>query len=533
MMVAAAWVWALALALLAPQTPARAMLEQGAQGVAAGAAQAAAQAAPQAATQAEASAWVAKEERWFELRLGGAPCGYSHELVETRADQVRTTMQNELRLGRMGQGVVVKTRTAFTETAAGKPIEALVEKETGAAPIRTRWLFNKDSIDVVDEQGGRTSARRLPLPDGEWFTPSQAREFVRRRVAAGASELEYAMLDAESGPTPVRVSSKRVGAGTYDVDGKSVRTSRWQTKNSLIDKPSSEEFSADGVLVKSATDVGVGMLEAALTTRAKATASRGSVEVMSKTFVPLKQDGSGLASARTAQLRLTVPGGTLMELPSAGAQKFTRVAPDSGLVDIAMDNPQPMGRADDADTRYQRSSVMIDSSDPRIARLADAALRDVKNDPMARVTALRSAVSRHLTRKDLASGFATASEAAASRGGDCTEHAVLLSACLRHAGIPARVASGLVYVAEIQGTRNALGWHMWTQALVDGHWVDADAVIAATGANSNAGRVLVVTTAADGSTMDTELARIVELIGALQVDIVSIDGKPMGAGSAK
>ena len=46
---------------------------------------------------------------------------------------------------------------------------------------------------------------------------------------------------------------------------------------------------------------------------------------------------------------------------------------------------------------------------------------------------------------------------------------------LRSAGIPARGATGLVYVEGYQGAPHAFGWHMWTQALVDGVWFDLDA----------------------------------------------------------
>lgn len=472
--------------------------------------------------------WKVTEERWFEMLLGGKPCGYSRELVETREGLVRSSNESELRLGRMGQGVVVRSRAVFVETAEGKPVEAAVVKETGAAPVRTRWLFNADTLDVVDEQDGHTKARRVPLPDAGWLTPAKAREFVRRRVAGGADSLEYRTLDPEGGPEAVRVQSKRTGAGTYDLAGKRVPTSVWESRNSLMATPSVEELAADGVLVRSRTDLGVGVLEARLSTKERATASKGSVEVMARTFVTLKEDGSRLPSARTATLRLSLDGAVLRDLPSAGSQRFARVDERSGTLEIAVDSPQPAERGEETDARYTRSSVMVDSENPRVRALADQALKGVGDDPMRRVAALRSAVARHLTRKNLASGFATASEAAATRAGDCTEHAVLLAACLRHAGIPSRVASGLLYVPRMEGARNAFGWHMWTQALVNGRWVDADAVLPPDGPLSHAGHILVMTSPAEGSGLDSELARLVEMIGTLRIEVVTVDGQVPG-----
>ena len=81
--------------------------------------------------------------------------------------------------------------------------------------------------------------------------------------------------------------------------------------------------------------------------------------------------------------------------------------------------------------------------------------------------------------------------------GDCTEHAVLLAALLKARMIPSRVCHGLVYVelggsaingqAEVDAEGNVIdsaasgdgqfGWHMWSQALINGHWHDLDATL--------------------------------------------------------
>jgi hypothetical protein len=146
--------------------------------------------------------------------------------------------------------------------------------------------------------------------------------------------------------------------------------------------------------------------------------------------------------------------------------------------------------------------------------------------------ALRAAVFRHLSRKNLASGFATASECVRSRAGDCTEHAVLLCALLRTQGIPARVASGLLYVAESGAVRNSYGWHMWTQAIIDGKWIDFDAVLPPDGPRCDASHLLTGWSAADGASLDTDLARIVDLMGDTEIDVRSINGKPVAAPAA-
>lgn len=465
------------------------------------------------------------EERWYELSIGGQPCGWYSERVERAGDRVRTNTETQMRIGRLGQSVVLSTRTTFEETARGEPVKVTVVKESGTAPIKSSWLFGPGGIDVIEEQGGRTAARRYPLPPEGCLTPRGVDEFVRRRLAADARELAYTSLDPESGPTPVRVESRRTGAAQAVVNGRTVSVSEWTTKSTLVERPSTELLSADGVLVRSSTDIGVGVLESRLTTREAATAAKGSVELMAKTFVPVAGDARALTGARSAELRISSRAGTLGDLPSAGAQRCTRVAP--GVLDIAVD----AGGGSEAtpgelqDPRYRRASVMVDCDDPKVRALATAALKGAGEAPLARAEALRSAVARHISKKDLASGFGSASEAATSRAGDCTEHAVLLAAMLRAAGIPSRVVTGLVYVQQVGAARNSYGWHMWTQGIIDGRWMDFDAVMPAGPRRFDASRLMTGSSAADGPGLDSDLVRIVDLMGAIVIEVKSIDGR--------
>lgn len=473
--------------------------------------------------------WKVAEELWYVMNLGGKPCGYSSEKIETNGDLVRTTVESELRFGRMGQTVTVLSKSVFVETAAGKPVEALSERSSGTTPVRSRVMFNADSMDCTEEQAGRTTAQRKPLPAAGWLTRNQAREFVRKRVLGGADTLEYTLLDIDSGMEAVRVTSERTASGTATVDDKRVTTSVWNTKNSLINAPSIEEFSADGVLVRTSTELGFGALEAKLCTKAEAKSQRGSAEVMAKSFVELKQNGKPLLRAKSAQLKLRAADGQLASLPTAGSQKATRVSPGEIVLDIAMDASQPAEAGEEKDGRYTRASVMIDSEEPRIKALTEAALQGVGDDPMARAEALRAAVCRHLVNKELGKGFASATEAVVSRSGDCSEHGALLAACLRAAGFPSRLASGLMYVEHLGEARNAYGWHMWAQALVNGTWVDLDAVLDPRGPRSNAGHILIITSSGDANTMDVEMGRIIEFVGDFEIEIAAIDGKPVAA----
>ncbi len=84
--------------------------------------------------------------------------------------------------------------------------------------------------------------------------------------------------------------------------------------------------------------------------------------------------------------------------------------------------------------------------------------------------ALTAWVYRRIVKKDYDVGFASAKEALLSREGDCEEHAVLLAALLRAAGIPSRVAVGVTY------WKGEFVYHMWTEAFLN-DWTALDATL--------------------------------------------------------
>jgi transglutaminase-like putative cysteine protease len=94
-----------------------------------------------------------------------------------------------------------------------------------------------------------------------------------------------------------------------------------------------------------------------------------------------------------------------------------------------------------------------------------------RTDPWERAMAIEDWVFRNMRRKNFGTSFATAHEVARELEGDCTEHGVLAAAMCRAAGIPSRVAVGLVYAAHLKG----FGFHLWNEVYVNGRWVALDA----------------------------------------------------------
>jgi transglutaminase-like putative cysteine protease len=482
-----------------------------------------------AALLACAPALAADAERWYRLALDGRDCGWMVERIAERPDgTVRTETESLMRMGRMGQAIEVRSRSAFEERADGTPLRVEGERGSGADAVRSSWSFDGAQIAIEQRQGGRVTTQRVAAPAPGWLSPAAADRRVRAAELAGEATVEFRTVDPEHGPTEMRVRRTRVGPETVDLGGRPVAAVAWRTELSILDRPGTDWVDASGTVVRSRVDLGVGVLESTLVDRAAATAAIVPVEVMSRTFIAAGGDGRRLPQATCAVLRVRARDGSLGDLPTAGAQRVERTGADAATVSIDAAAGSAASDAERADPRFLAASATADCDDAAIRAFAERAAAGptsapAPGDAAVRAEALRRAVHRHITRKNLASGLATASQALATRAGDCTEHAVLLVAALRAQRIPARVASGLAYV-DAPGHPNSFGWHMWTQAIVDGRWIDLDATLPADGPRFRASRLLTGTSAADGASMDADLSAIVNLIGDLAIAVESVDG---------
>ena len=110
----------------------------------------------------------------------------------------------------------------------------------------------------------------------------------------------------------------------------------------------------------------------------------------------------------------------------------------------------------------------IESDDEEIIGQVGRIIGDDKN-PISVSRKLLDWVYRSLEKRPVIS-IPSAVEVLRTRIGDCNEHATLLTALLRAAGIPARINIGLVY------SRQKFFYHAWTEAYL-GEWISMDATL--------------------------------------------------------
>lgn len=166
---------------------------------------------------------------------------------------------------------------------------------------------------------------------------------------------------------------------------------------------------------------------------------------------------------------LHVPDATQATAIIAAGGALQLVAADDDKVTVAFGASQTLAGA--PDDRDLADTFVIDYGEAPVAKVVGDARGLFGERPTT--TELTEFVYRHIKDKAYLGTFDLASKVAARRAGDCTEHAVLLTALARANGYPARVAIGVVLI-ETEDDIAAFG-HAWSEIYDGSGWHLADA----------------------------------------------------------
>jgi hypothetical protein len=119
-------------------------------------------------------------------------------------------------------------------------------------------------------------------------------------------------------------------------------------------------------------------------------------------------------------------------------------------------------------SEFLKPSPFIQSGDPMIVKQVRKIVSTQDSD-VVKAKKIVAWLYRHIAKRPVLS-VPNAVETLENRVGDCNEHAVLLAAMARAAGIPAQVEAGLVY------QRGRFYYHAWN-VLYLGDWITADATL--------------------------------------------------------
>ena len=170
------------------------------------------------------------------------------------------------------------------------------------------------------------------------------------------------------------------------------------------------------------------------------------------------------------RLRLTLFGADVPMTDINGAGQTGRPLTNGYFVDIRDTREIEPGAPDPSAQSYLRAEPLLESDAPEIIAEAKRAVRGAVT-PRERAERLVRHVNALLEKKPTVS-IPSAREVLRTKIGDCNEHTALYVAMARAAGIPSRIAVGLVYL------NGAFFYHAWPEVYLTSvrgaEWVPVD-----------------------------------------------------------
>jgi hypothetical protein len=405
---------------------------------------------------------------------GGAIIGFATHEERQGADGPESVDRSEIRVQEQEQPELrFLTETIVRRDAAGRTVWISEYSQTGTGWSRNEARIADGAAEITHRSRSERLSVRLPLPadirfDGGhgllrgWDRSAQPRlEFLDFNLAAMA--VERVVIEAAPGAVPD--ATGRIALLRKRYDGQDLRS----VSRLLLDRD-------NRVVEVTQASFGTGITFRP-TNREAALRSRPTYSVMRNAVVPSPYRISGPALRGRIRYHFGFREGLAFELPQTGEQRVRPSSPTEVTVDVCATCGPGLADEDGAvRARSLRPTRWLQSDHPRIRAIAAPFAR--MNVADTRKMERLAARTRQLMPGIEFGGHYSALETLARRAGDCTEAAVLLAALGRAAGIPTRVASGLVYARDAyHGVGNVFTPHSWVIAYVDGEWRSFDAAL--------------------------------------------------------
>ena len=465
---------------------------------------------------------VQVEESWGIMSVVGERAvrvGYVHGTRTCRPDEVETQVKSRMVLKRMGTGIEVTTDTRHVETPDGRPLRFTSRMVMSSSPTVNEGVIKDGRLKLSTTTGGATRESEIAW-DPEWILSEGMRLATLKKGFAKGTAYTLKSFNAELGK-PDEISILVEGREKKTFQGREQELVRVLTKTSLQpgiaitswmdDKASSVAMETNMMGIKI-------VMEPA--TREEALRNTGA-EMPEVFFGTMPRSNVALPRPReitALTVQMTRPDEVFAEWKApAGTQSVVNRSARS--VTLRVESSQPTTGTPGPDLAiFLKPSPAVQCDDAEIAAEARKIAGDEK-DPALVAGRLAAWVHNHIDKKSMDIGAASAREVYTNRTGDCTEHAVLLAAMFRAAGIPAKVCCGYLYY------RGAWGGHAWTSAWL-GRWVDFDATLG--GSVADAARIKFSETDAEDSGSTLEGMRGAGFMhGAMKIEILdyTIEGR--------
>jgi len=334
------------------------------------------------------------------------------------------------------------------------------ELSSGVGNLQANARVDGKQLRLTLRTGKDVTEQVLPL-DQPLYLPAPLRASLSAGTMQAGRELEALVFD----PTALRNDRMRITVIAREpVPETDPAVDAWRLTEEFRGLQTTAWIDASGAVLREEGPMGFVLVrQNAEQATAQDWATQTALDVVASAAVPVARP---IADARNrTTLRVRLSGVNVDDVPSDGQQKrdgavvtLTR-PPLSTLQSYAL----PYAGNDYADDLA--ATPFLQSDHPRIRSTARAAI-GAEHDALRAAVRLNDWVYQRL-RKVPTISIPNALQTLDMGEGDCNEHAVLLAALARAAGIPTRVVAGAVYLD------GAFLYHAWCEVWL-GQWVPID-----------------------------------------------------------
>jgi len=473
------------------------------------------------------------KDQWHALYLQGNRIGYSHIRTARKhsanATVYVTSSEQQFKLLRMGQPISVKQRSKVVEDQQGRLVSFWQEMSQGPLRQLTRGHVQGDRLIIESGTGPAMQPKTVPAPKGlcPWALERlAASKGYEPGTSYTAKVFAAELADSPREPEATITIGKKQPKQVFEV-------TKWlhrveTTINLLPGITTTSWVDESGQLWVLELPLTPGIVfEMRKVPKALALQPTDAPDLMLSTSVFID---SVIEDARTRpELTLLITtkekGAALPDIPQDPLQtvKHTKeglkITTRRAVPSPAKSYPLPYSGQEYAD--LLKPTPWLEVEDPTIIELSKAAVGE-EHDALRAALKIERYVGEYITEKNLSLGFATAAETARQKEGDCSEHAVLVAALARAAGIPGRIVVGLVYAGPEDGLpRSGFFYHVWTEVFV-GEWLPLDATMNGHDATHLAIGRSPLNLSADLFTMAEP---IIQVLGAIDIRVIA-DSQP-------
>jgi hypothetical protein len=413
------------------------------------------------------------EERWMTVLLDGRKVGSLRIDRQLDAGKVVTWQVLDFRMTRARTPLTLRTELRSTESDAGAPLAFYASTRMSSQEnLATGEVRDDGLFQVANTVGGQSKINLLIWPTGATLAEGQRLAMVAEGFKAGTS---YRLRNFDS----VRQQVANVDVDVIGDEIVVMPDDRRETLHHLrqsIAKGGSDHsvdiwVDDEGFIRRSIAPLLGFRLEMADCSAACAQAPDQDIDLLRAAMISSPRPMVSALRIAPVRYTITVRGAGPNPFIETDEQAVRSLGDGVYIVDVGFgmrhgDEPGPLPE----DTQ---PNAWVQSESPEVVALARRAAGNAQTD-LQRMRRLRSFLSDYIDAKGMDVGYASALETVQTRRGDCTEHAVLLTAMARSLGIPARVVTGIVYTDRMGGATRVFVPHAWTQAWIGNRWISFD-----------------------------------------------------------